>query len=150
MSRIMGSMFATVAACAALVFGAAPASADICADLFDECEIAEDIFEWNFEQLAGFFPLDDATCTKMTQTVYKQCEKNVNAAVKCWVDLANSLPKTAKPACKAQGDAASQCNAIFKSDAENDVEEIESFGDSELDCCGDIAEDFLAFCVEGF
>lgn len=150
MSRSLFPGFAALGVFSALVFVAAAARADICADLFDECEIPNGVFEWNIEQLGGYFPLDDGACAKMADAVFKQCEKNVSAAAKCWIDVANTLPKTAKSACKEQGDLASRCNADFKSDAQNDVEDVESYADSELGCCDLVAEDFEFFCIEGF
>lgn len=150
MRRIVISMFVALGVCAALGFGAAPARAQICGDLFEECEIAEEVLDLNLDQFGDFFTLDEDTCFKMADGVFKQCEKAVKSAVKCWSDQANAIPKNAKPACKTQGQFASICNTDFKEDAQEDVEGIESAGNFEIDCCADAAAEFYFTCLEGF
>ena len=150
MQRIVFSTFAALAAFVAVAFGAAPAQAQICGDLFDECDIADDVVDLNYEQFGGFFTLGEDTCAKMAESVFKQCEKAVKSAVKCWSDQANSISKTSKSACKTEGEFASDCNADYKADAKDDVADIESYGEFELGCCEDYAFDFFFTCLEGF
>jgi len=147
MQRIVFSTLATLGAFVALAFGAAPAKAQICGDLYDECEIADDVAEWNYEAFGGFFFLDEDTCEKMAISVFKQCEKAVKSAAKCWKDQVNSIPKTAKSACKTEGDFASDCNADYKEDAEDDVSDIPLYEEFEITCCEDRAEDFYFDCI---
>lgn len=150
MKRRLLSMFAALCALAAVGFGAAPARADICGDIFDECALADGVFAWNLDQFKNYSRLDNATCQKMTESILAQCEAAVNAAAKCWKGQAGSIPKTAKPACKAEGEGASGCNASFKDTAASESEEVDLFAAQEIDCCEDLADEFLDSCREGF
>jgi hypothetical protein len=150
MKRSLLSTFAALSAFAALCFGAAPARADVCGDLFDECELADGVVAWNVSELAAYFPLDIATCQKITDGVLAQCQAAVKAAAKCWQGQFDSVPKTAKPACKTEGTGASECNASFKSVYADESEELDVFVGIELDCCEDRAADFFEVCTEGF
>lgn len=129
---------------------AAPAGADICGDLFDECEIADGVLGWNLDQFEEYDMLDAATCQKMADSILAQCQAAVNAAAKCWKGQVGSVPKTAKPACKTEGEGASECNASFKSGAASESEEIDAFAAQEIDCCEDRAVEFFDSCREGF
>jgi hypothetical protein len=124
----------------------APARADICGDLYDECDIAIDVLSWNLDQFEGFFPLDDDTCDSMATSVLKQCESAVKSAAKCWASQIKFIPKNAKPACKTEGDFANECKADFKEDATEDVDEIDFYVESELDCCEIRASAFYTNC----
>jgi hypothetical protein len=125
----------------------APARADICGDIYGDCEIPIDVRDWNLDQFEGFFPLDDDTCESMAIGVLKQCENAVKSAAKCWTSQINSIAKNAKPACKTEGDLAKECNADFKEDAKEDVDDIDAYEEYELDCCENVAELFYESCI---
>jgi hypothetical protein len=150
MQRIVFSMLATLGTFLALAFGAAPAKAQICGDLSDECEIADEVVDWNYDEFGGFFFLDSDTCEKMAESVFTQCEKAVKSAAKCWKDQINSIPKTAKSACKTEGDSASECNASYKDDAKDEIADVPYYEEFEIGCCEDRAESFYLLCFYGF
>jgi len=150
MQRIMFSMLAGLGAFVALAFGAAPAQAQICGDLSNECEIANEVAEWNYDEFGSFYYLDDDTCEKMAESVFKQCEKAVKSAAKCWTDQINSIPKTAKAACKTEGDSAGECNASYKDDAKDEIADVPYYEEFEIGCCEDRAADFYFYCIDGF
>ena len=148
MRKLGGAVLAALAVFAYFGIAAAPARAEICGDLFDSCEIPFDVRDWNLDQFESFFPLDGDTCTKMTQSVLKQCEAAVKNAAKCWKSQISSIPKTAKSACKTVGDFAGECNADFKSDASEDLGEVDYYETAELDCCITAANGFYAACLD--
>lgn len=150
MKRSLLSTIAALSTFAALCVGAAPARADVCGDIFDECELADDVLAWNIGEFAGYFTLDIATCQKMTDGVLAQCQAAVNAAAKCWKGQLGSIPKTAKPACKTEGAGASECDANFKSVYLDESEGVDVYAERETGCCEDRAADFYESCTEGF
>ena len=148
MQRIGIAMAAALGLFLGFGIASAPARADICGDLFDdECQIADDVRDWNLDQFEGFFPLDSDTCESMALGVKKQCENAVKSAAKCWASQINSIPKNAKPACKTEGDLAKECNADFKEDATEDVDDIDFYVGIELDCCESRAQSFYTSCI---
>lgn len=146
--KVGGAVIAALAVFACFGIAAAPARAEICGDIDDGCEVPFDVRDWNLDQFEAFFPLDGETCTKMTQSVLKQCEAAVKNAAKCWRAQINSIPKTAKSACKTEGDLADVCNAAFKSDAADDLEQVDYFESVELDCCITAANGVYAACLD--
>jgi len=147
MKKIGLAVLAALGAFAAFSITAAPAQADICGDLWDECDIADNVLSWNLDQFEDFWPLDADTCAKMGDGVLKQCETAVKDAAKCWKKQISSIPKTAKSACKTEGDLAGECNADYKGDASDDLEELDYYEGAELECCVTAAVDFYANCV---
>ena len=147
MSRIGTTLLAAIGAFVGLAAGAAPAHAQICGDLFDECAIAVGVHDLNAIAYEDIFPVDESTCEKITKRVEKQCEDAIKTAAQCWKDEIKSVRKTSKLACKTQGSASGECNADFKEQASNELDEIDALEDSELPCCGSIAADFYTICV---
>jgi hypothetical protein len=150
MKRRLLTTFAALSTLAAVCLGATPARADICGDIFDECELADGVFAWNFDQFEEYNSLDTATCQKMTDSVLAQCQAAVKAAAKCWNGQLAAVPKTAKPACKTEGAGASECNQGFKNAAAEENEEVAFFAARELECCAERALEFFEDCRDGF
>jgi len=150
MQRIVSSTFAVLGAVIALAFGAAPAQAqyEICGALFDECEIAEDVLDWNLDEFEDFFPLDQDTCTALAMSALKQCQAAVKGAVKCWSSQMNYIPKNAKPVCKTEGDFAKPCSAGFKDNAAGLIDSLDVYEESELECCGFGALELASQCMD--
>jgi hypothetical protein len=145
---------AALGACLGVGLLASPARAQtppvpICGDLFDECQIANDVFAWNADEFEEFFPLDEKTCADMASGVLAQCEAGVKAGVKCWSAQFNSIPKNARPACKSERSPASDCNIEFKYDAKTNVNYTKAIGEFEIGCCEERANDFFELCVLG-
>ena len=131
MKRLGIVVFAALGACLGLGFTAPPAQAQtpspaICGDLFELCQIADDVLDWNVDEFEEFFPLDEDTCSSMAEGVLAQCERAVKSGVKCWSAQFNAIPKNAKPACKSDRSPSSNCNNEFKYDAKNGVNSTEA------------------------
>lgn len=148
MKRSLLSTIAALSAFAVLFSGAAPARADVCGDIFDECELADLVLEWNLDEFVIYFPLSSATCQNVAGRVLAQCQAAVKAAAKCWKGQYGSVPKTAKPACKTQGSGASSCDTAFKDEYSVASDEVDEFASFELSCCEDRAEEFYETCSE--
>jgi hypothetical protein len=142
---------AALAALVGLAFTAAPAQAQPCGNLYSDCEIAEEVYshyqEWFCDPMDDL-DLDDKTCEKMAEGFYKECVEAVKSSLKCWEGLWDSIPKTAKPACK-QTENPSRCNASFKEGARFEKDDLQSDADDQLLCCEDYAEDFFDDCTDG-
>ena len=147
MQRIGMAVAAVCGVILGFAISSAPARAEVCGDLYDECHIADQVLGWNLDQFEQFDPMDEATCMTATLSVLKQCESAVKGAAKCWASQINAIPKNAKAACKTEGDLAKQCNADFKEEATEDVDELDEFVELELDCCEDRSHAFFVSCV---
>ena len=145
---------AALAACLGLGLPASTARAQtppvaVCGDLFDECQIADFVFEWNADTFDEFFPLDEKTCEGMASSELAQCEAAVKAGVKCWSAQFNSIPKNARPVCATERSPSPDCNIEFKFHAKNNVNFTKAMGEFEIGCCENRAIDFFNLCVLG-
>ena len=109
----------------------------------------ETMVGWNLDAVANHVPLPSDVCQKSADGVLKQCQAAVKAASKCWTNQYGSVPKTAKPACKTEGSAASECNAYFKDRYASASDELDAYVSFELDCCEDRVADYYGTCVTG-
>lgn len=144
------SKFAALAACLGLGLLAAPARAQtppICGDLFENCQIADDVLDWNLDDFSEFFPQDEDTCSKMAEGVLAQCEKAVKSGVKCWIEQFNTIPKNARPVCRTERSPSSVCDVDHKYVAHNSVNDTQALVPFELACCEDAALDFFDACI---
>lgn len=151
MQRFVGSWVAALAALAALAFGAGAARAQppICGDLFEQCQIADDVYSWNADEFEEFFPLDEKTCSQMAQGVFAQCERAVKEDTKCWVEQFNAIPKNMKAPCNYPQAPTNTCYVQAKFDAKNDVAATEGTGEFEISCCEEAAGAFFDLCIGG-
>lgn len=149
MMRSLLSTTAALCAFAVLALGAGPARADVCGDLFDECELADAVVGWNLDEIEAHLPLPSGVCQKAADGVFKQCQAAVKVAAKCWKGQYGAVPKTAKPACKTEGSAASECNAFFKDRYSSESDAVDDYASFELACCEDRVEEFYETCVTG-
>jgi len=152
MKRFGIAVLAALGTCLGLGVTASPAQAQtppaaICGDLFELCQLADDVLTSNADEFEEFFPLDEDTCSAMADGVFAQCDRAVKSGVKCWTDQFNSIPKNARPACKAVRSPGIHCNIDFKYDAKNGVNLTESRIEFEKGCCEDAALDFFDLCV---
>lgn len=149
MQQFVGSLVAALGALAALGLGAGAALAQppICGDLFEQCQIADDVYAWNADEFEEFFPLDEKTCSQMAQGVFAQCERAVKDDTKCWIGQFNAIPKNMKAPCNHPQAPTNTCYAQAKYDAKNAVRDAETTGAFEISCCEDAAGDFFDLCV---
>jgi len=147
--RSLLSSFVALGAFAALALGAGPARADVCGDVYDECELADAVVGWNLDAVESHLPLPSGVCQKSADGVLKQCQAAVKAAAKCWKGQYGAVPKTAKPACKTEGSAASECNASFEERYSSETDELDDYVSFELDCCEDRVDEYYETCVTG-
>lgn len=140
---------AALAALLGVTFAAAPAQAQ-CADVFDTCEIADDLLDWYYEEFGDFFTLPEEDCDKLAQKYYDQCVSAVKLAKKCWNSQIADIGSTAKTACKTEGEDSDDCKAYFKDRTNGWRDETASDSENEIFCCEDRAEEFWFTCVEGF
>lgn len=152
MKRFSIAVLAALGICLGHGFTATPAQAQtppvaICGDLFDECQIADDVLAWNQDEFEEFFPLDEKTCEDMASGVFAQCESGVKSGVKCWSAQFNYIPKNARPACKSERSPFSDCKIEFNFDAKNNVHFTRAIGEFEINCCEEAAIDFFNLCV---
>ncbi len=130
-----------------LALAPAPAQAQVCGDLKD---VAGDLLDSYFESLGDLFTLSEKTCNSMTNTFLKACNTAVKDAVKCSQRQIGEIPKAAKPACKENFQTPSDCDNVYKSQAQLANNIVTQDANSAYNDCQDAADEFLATCRFGF
>lgn len=149
--RLAKGRLVLLAALMGMLFGAAPASAQICGDLADVGETFDayiDLLDEDFEVDLN----DEDLCTSLTKIFIKGCQMAVKDAGKCIQNQTGNLSKFGQTACKElAGSFVSECVDDYKQEAKFGNELVKAaVEDESADCEGDLAFEFFDICMFGF